>query len=62
MGLRPLEYVRWKFFIAIAIHLKALTIVPNVSVDVARVLDPLLNDNILSYYTKAILPSLMSEF
>ena len=42
MGLRPLEYIRWEYFIAIAIHLKPLTIVPNILVDVARVLDPLL--------------------
>ena len=40
MGLRPLEHARWKFFIAIAIPLKPLTIVANISVDVAGVPDP----------------------
>ena len=40
MGLRPLEHVRWKYFVAIAIHLKPLTIVANISVDIAGVLDP----------------------
>ena len=40
MGLRPLEPVRWKSFIAIAIHVKPLTIVVNISVGVAGVLDP----------------------
>ena len=39
MGLRPLEHVRWDFFIAIGIQLKKLTIVANISVDVAGVLD-----------------------
>ena len=39
MGLRPLEHLRWKFFIAIAIHLKPLTMVADISVDVAGVLD-----------------------
>ena len=59
MGLRPLEHVRWKFFKAIAIQLKPLTIVANISVDVAGVLDPPLTT---IYYIKAILTSLMSEF
>ena len=40
MGLRPLEHVRWNFFIAMSIHLKPLTILANISVDVAGVLDP----------------------
>ena len=59
MGLRTLEHVRWKCFIAIAIHLKPLTTVANISVDVAGVLDPPLKT---VYYAKAILTSLMSEF
>ena len=59
MGLRTLEHVRWKFFMVIAIHLKPLTIVANISVDVVGVLDPPLTT---VYYTKAILTSLMSEF
>ena len=43
----------------IAIHLKPLTIVANISVDAAGVLDPPLTT---VYYTKAILTSIMSEF
>ena len=59
MGLRPLEHVRWKFFIAVTTHLKPLTIVVNISVDVAGVLDLPLTT---IYYTKAILTFLMPAF
>ena len=61
MGIRPLKRVRWKFFIAIAIHLKLLTTVANISVDVAVVLDPPLT-TVYYLIIKAILTSLMPEF
>ena len=60
MGLRTLEHIRWKFFIAIPIHLNPLTIVVNISVDVTGVLDMLLATVYYLIIVKQC--SLMSEF
>ena len=78
MGLRPLEHVRWKFFIAVAIKAEAWKFFIAVAIKAEAFIEAVnycseylrccrssrsaSDDSILSYYTKATLTSLMSEF